>query len=214
MRDGTTVVVSPLISLMKDQVDGLIANGVAAGQLDSSLSLEDRNRREHDLAHGNIKLLFVSPERLIHDGFQRLLRSIRVLSFAIDEAHCISHWGHDFRPEYRQLSSLRNQFPGATINAYTATATERVRGDIVAQLGLPTLKSVVSISEAGFNTNVVVEGAVTQWSHPTIGAFRSTSQSTSNITVSGAPFPVPPTSTTSSELSEIVSGMIGGRSFP
>src|SRR5262245_53888328 len=131
VRGDTTVVISPLISLMKDQVDGLLECGVAAAQLDSSQSIIERSAFEMDILQGAIRLLFVSPERLMTDSFQWLLRQIRVRTFAIDEAHCISHGGHDFRPEYRQLQLLRERFPNATLHAYTATATERVRTDIV-----------------------------------------------------------------------------------
>jgi ATP-dependent DNA helicase RecQ len=131
-----TVVVSPLIALMKDQVDALRANGVAAAQIDSSLSDTERFAAEMDLRQGEIRLLFVSPERLAASDFYRLLQRVGVGSFAIDEAHCISHWGHDFRPEYRQLARLRELFPDAPVHAFTATATEPVRGDIIAQLAL------------------------------------------------------------------------------
>jgi ATP-dependent DNA helicase RecQ len=136
VRGDITVVVSPLIALMKDQVDGLRSCGVPAVQLDSSLSPVERQAYEDDVRQGAVRLLFVSPERLVMPSFQRLLRQIDVRTFAIDEAHCISHWGHDFRPEYRQLSQLKEQFPNASVHAYTATATERVRRDIVAQLHL------------------------------------------------------------------------------
>src|SRR6476661_645864 len=136
LRGDTTVVVSPLIALMKDQVDGLRASGIAAAQIDSSQSAEERYAYELDVRQGAVRLLFVSPERLTLPGFQRLLQHIGVRTFAIDEAHCISHWGHDFRPEYRQLNRLKELFPGATVHAYTATATEQVRQDIVAQLNL------------------------------------------------------------------------------
>ncbi len=135
-RGGTTVVVSPLISLMKDQVDRLQACGVPAIQIDSSQNLDDRSANEIDIIQGGMRLLFVSPERLVLDSFQRMLRQINVRTFAIDEAHCISHWGHDFRPEYRQLQALRDRFADAAIHAYTATATERVRTDILQQLSL------------------------------------------------------------------------------
>ncbi len=136
LRGGVTVVVSPLIALMKDQVDALRANGVAAAQIDSSLSDSDRFAAEMDLRQGDIRLLFVSPERLVSSDFYRRLQQVGVHAFAIDEAHCISHWGHDFRPEYRMLARLREFFPGASVHGYTATATEQVRRDIIAQLAL------------------------------------------------------------------------------
>jgi ATP-dependent DNA helicase RecQ len=136
LRGDTTVVVSPLISLMKDQVDSLLACGVPATQIDSSQTPSERNSYERDVLQGAVRLLFVSPERLVLTDFYRLLQKINVRTFAIDEAHCISHWGHDFRPEYRQLNRLKELFPQASVHAYTATATERVRRDIVEQLGL------------------------------------------------------------------------------
>jgi ATP-dependent DNA helicase RecQ len=135
-RGGTTVVVSPLISLMKDQVDSLKACGVRAVQIDSSLSSPERSAFEMDLIQGAVRLLFISPERLAVTDFCNLLRRINVRTFAIDEAHCISHWGHDFRPEYRQMGKLKQAFPGAAVHAYTATATEQVRQDICTQLKL------------------------------------------------------------------------------
>jgi ATP-dependent DNA helicase RecQ len=136
LRGGTTVVISPLIALMKDQVDGLRACGIAAAQLDSSLSAVERTAYEMDLHQGAIQLLFVSPERLVQTDLYRTLQRIGVKTFALDEAHCISHWGHDFRKEYRELSALREHFPGAAVHAYTATATQQVREDIIAQLAL------------------------------------------------------------------------------
>ncbi|HZT79806.1 MAG TPA: DNA helicase RecQ [Gemmataceae bacterium] len=136
LRGDTTVVVSPLISLMKDQVDALQACGVPAIQLDSSQTAAERAACERDIADGALRLVFVSPERLVGTDFYRLLQRLGVRTFAIDEAHCISHWGHDFRQEYRQLDRLRQLFPEASFHAYTATATEQVRRDIIAQLGL------------------------------------------------------------------------------
>ncbi|HUP47848.1 MAG TPA: DNA helicase RecQ [Thermoanaerobaculia bacterium] len=136
LRDGVTVVVSPLISLMKDQVDALLACGVPATQMNSSQSPLELRALERDLHEGRIRLLFVSPERLALPGFRQSLRQAGVTAFAIDEAHCISHWGHDFRPEYRQLRALRETFPEAAFHAYTATATQQVRRDIVQQLAL------------------------------------------------------------------------------
>jgi ATP-dependent DNA helicase RecQ len=136
LRGDTTVVVSPLIALMKDQVDGLQECQIPAIQIDSSQSADERFSYEMDIRQGAIRLLFVSPERLVTPNFQALLRQINVKTFAIDEAHCISHWGHDFRPEYRQMNQLKDWFPGTAIHAYTATATERVRQDICQQLRL------------------------------------------------------------------------------
>jgi ATP-dependent DNA helicase RecQ len=136
LQDSVTVVVSPLISLMKDQVDGLRECGVPAAQLNSSQSFADQRAAERDLLSGRTKLVFVSPERLAMPSFRELLQRGNVRTFAIDEAHCISHWGHDFRPEYRQLRAIREEFPAASMHAYTATATPQVRRDIAAQLGL------------------------------------------------------------------------------
>jgi ATP-dependent DNA helicase RecQ len=136
MRRDTTVVISPLISLMKDQVDGLRANGIPAAQLNSSLGPYDVREIEREVVEGRVRLLFASPERMATDGFRNLLKRVGVRTFAIDEAHCISHWGHDFRPDYRQLGELKELFPGASLHAFTATATEHVRRDIVTQLRL------------------------------------------------------------------------------
>ncbi|MBV9496252.1 MAG: DNA helicase RecQ [Acidobacteria bacterium] len=136
MRGEVTLVVSPLISLMKDQVDGLLACGVVAAQMNSSLTSLEQRGVEKDLMEGKIRLLFASPERLAMPSFRELLKRAGVKTFAIDEAHCISHWGHDFRPEYRQLRSLRQHFPDASVHAYTATATQQVRRDIAEQLAL------------------------------------------------------------------------------
>jgi ATP-dependent DNA helicase RecQ len=143
---GPTVVVSPLIALMKDQVDSLRTLGVAAAQMDSSLNSEQRRQTASQLRQGQLDMLFVSPEKLVgqHSGggssdggaFVQLLRDSGVQTFAIDEAHCVSHWGHDFRPEYRRLSNLKSLFPGCSIHAFTATATEPVRADIAQQLQL------------------------------------------------------------------------------
>jgi len=133
---GLTLVVSPLIALMKDQVDGLLANGVPAGLLNSTLTAQEANQVQDQARQGKIKILYVAPERLAISGFQRFLQSLDVSLIAIDEAHCISEWGHDFRPDYRNLKSLRKDFPGVPVIALTATATEPVREDIVNQLGL------------------------------------------------------------------------------
>ena len=139
VHSGVAVVVSPLISLMKDQVDTLVGNGVAAALFNSTLTPAEKSDVATGLRHGRYKLLYVSPERLVGDGSDRflaLLSSIDISFVAVDEAHCISQWGHDFRPEYRQLGRLRQLLPGISLHAYTATATRRVRRDIAAQLGL------------------------------------------------------------------------------
>ncbi len=135
-RPGLTVVVSPLIALMKDQVDALQAAGAPATFLNSSLPLEEWRARRSELAAGKYRLLYVAPERLMAPGFVEDLRAWSVNMFAIDEAHCISEWGHDFRPEYRELAGLRAHFPTAPVMALTATATARVREDVVRQLQL------------------------------------------------------------------------------
>jgi len=139
VRPGLALVVSPLISLMKDQVDTLVGNGVPAVLYNSSLDAGEKSAVIAGLRQGRYSLLYVSPERLVGDGsdaFLALLASCRVRFVAVDEAHCISQWGHDFRPEYRQLGRLRQLLPGVSLHAYTATATARVRGDIASQLGL------------------------------------------------------------------------------
>jgi ATP-dependent DNA helicase RecQ len=133
---GLTVVVSPLISLMKDQVDALKLVGYPGDALHSGMPAREQNRVLGELAAGNLRLLYLSPERLLAEGLLDTLRAARVYRFAIDEAHCISHWGHDFRPEYRAMSTLRGRFPKVPIHALTATATPRVREDIADSLGL------------------------------------------------------------------------------
>ncbi|HKK18767.1 MAG TPA: DNA helicase RecQ [Opitutales bacterium] len=135
-REGLTVVVSPLIALMKDQVDQLQAAGVAATFLNSSLAGGEARARLSGLERGEYKLLYLAPERLFLPDFLEKLKRWQVAALAIDEAHCISEWGHDFRPEYRQLATLREHFPGVPVTALTATATERVQKDIVTQLQL------------------------------------------------------------------------------
>ena len=139
VRPGLALVVSPLISLMKDQVDTLIGNGVPAALYNSSLAADEKSAVLSSLRQGHYRLLYVSPERLVGDGSERflsMLASLNVSFVAVDEAHCISQWGHDFRPEYRQLGQLRQLLPGVSVHAFTATATARVRKDIAAQLAL------------------------------------------------------------------------------
>ncbi|MCX6932599.1 MAG: DNA helicase RecQ, partial [Verrucomicrobia bacterium] len=135
-RDGLTVVVSPLIALMKDQVDALQASGVAATFLNSTLGAEESRSRLRGLHRGDYKLLYVAPERLMLAGWIENLKTWNVSCIAIDEAHCVSEWGHDFRPEYRQLAKLRTALPEVPMMALTATATGRVREDIVTHLKL------------------------------------------------------------------------------
>lgn len=133
---GMTIVVSPLIALMKDQVDALTANGISAAFLNSSLSPREQSDVYERAYRGQIKLLYVAPERFSVAEFKTLIREIRIQLVAIDEAHCISEWGHDFRPEYRNLKQVRHLLPDVPVVALTATATQRVRQDIVAQLAL------------------------------------------------------------------------------
>src|SRR6266705_6587427 len=135
-RDGLTIVVSPLISLMKDQVDALQTSGIPATFLNSSLDRHEAAERFRGLNRGKYRMLYVAPERLMLDTFLEGALNWNIAQFAIDEAHCISEWGHDFRPEYRELKKLRVHLPDVPIMALTATATERVRKDIVQQLHL------------------------------------------------------------------------------
>ena len=141
---GLALVVSPLIALMKDQVDSLLANGIDAAFINSTLPpVEARDVRARAI-RGELDILYVAPERLALPGFLEFLRNADISLVAIDEAHCISEWGHDFRPDYRNLKALRGHLPGAPFMALTATATERVREDIVSQLGLEPVDRFVS----------------------------------------------------------------------
>src|SRR5437773_1861996 len=133
-REGLTVVVSPLISLMKDQVDALQASGIAATYLNSALDRDETVERWHGLHRGKYQLLYVAPERLMLDTFLERALNWNIEQIAIDEAHCISEWGHDFRPEYRELKKLRRHLPDVPIMALTATGTERGRPDIIKQI--------------------------------------------------------------------------------
>jgi ATP-dependent DNA helicase RecQ len=136
MRDGLTIVVSPLIALMKDQVDALQTSGIPATYLNSTLDRDAAKTRWRGLHRGEYRMLYVAPERLMLDAFLERALNWNIAQFAIDEAHCISEWGHDFRPEYRELKKLRTHFPDVPMMALTATATERVRGDIIKELKL------------------------------------------------------------------------------
>ncbi|WP_116126556.1 DNA helicase RecQ [Lewinella sp. IMCC34183] len=141
---GTAVVVSPLISLMKDQVDGLNAVGIRAAYLNSSQRGTESHGVEQAYENGELHLLYVSPEKLLSPGFFTFLRRRRVCLFAIDEAHCISAWGHDFRPEYTQLRQLKTAFPKVPVLALTATADRLTRRDMAAQLGIPDAQQFIA----------------------------------------------------------------------
>lgn len=140
---GMAVVVSPLISLMKDQVDALVECGVSAARLDSTQTPGERSGVLAAIAQRKLKLLYLAPERVVSSGFVEFLRKAELSMIAVDEAHCVSMWGHDFRPEYRQLGMLKDAFGGVAVHAYTATATEQVRNDIVEQLRLKDPKVLV-----------------------------------------------------------------------
>ena len=141
--EGTAVVVSPLISLMKDQVEALRANGIAAGALNSSNDETENANLRRACIEGKLKLLYISPEKLITE-VDYLLRDMNLSLFAIDEAHCISQWGHDFRPEYAQMGILHQMFPQVPIIALTATADKITREDIIRQLHLTDPKIFIS----------------------------------------------------------------------
>jgi len=132
----THVVVSPLISLMKDQVDALTVNGYPAATLHSALTSSEIREATQKIESGTCRLIFMSPERVLTPWFKGLAERLNLRNFAVDEAHCISHWGHDFRPEYRRMGQLKLLFSDVSLHAFTATATERVRTDIIRQLGL------------------------------------------------------------------------------
>lgn len=134
LREGLAVVVSPLIALMKDQVDTLRDLGIPAAAVNSSQSVEEQREIADRIRREELKILYVAPERLCTERMQAFLGQVKIAFFAIDEAHCISSWGHQFRPEYRLLGKLRDRFPGVNLHAYTATATEQVRTDIATQL--------------------------------------------------------------------------------
>ena len=143
-KGGLTIVISPLIALMKDQVDALHEAGVAATFLNSTLNADEARRRLAGLYNGEYRLLYVAPERLVLPEMLERLAEWQPWLIAIDEAHCISEWGHDFRPEYRQIAELRGRFPETPFMALTATATDRVRADIVSQLELRDPKRYVA----------------------------------------------------------------------
>lgn len=144
--EGTAIVISPLIALMKDQVDALRVNGISAAYINSSMSSFEQNEALHQLKNGKLKLLYVAPEKLSADNgsFLKFLEDVNISLFAVDEAHCVSHWGHDFRPDYLFLNGLKNQFLKTPIIALTASADEITRKDIIKQLNLQ--KPLVLIS--------------------------------------------------------------------
>ncbi|HEX8326574.1 MAG TPA: DNA helicase RecQ [Hymenobacter sp.] len=144
VSEGTCIVVSPLIALMKDQVEALKANGIAAAYINSSVGQSESNDIARAAVSGHLKLLYVSPEKLLSEGFLQFLQRVNISLFAIDEAHCISSWGHDFRPEYTQLGQLRNHFPNTPIIALTATADRLTQRDIKTQLNLAEPKVFLS----------------------------------------------------------------------
>jgi ATP-dependent DNA helicase RecQ len=144
VRTGLTIVISPLIALMKDQVDSLLQNGVKAAYLNSSLTEDESKDTWRQLFRGEIRILYLSPERLLVDGMLDTLEQLKLEFVAVDEAHCISSWGHDFRPEYRALKAVRARFPTVPMLALTASATERVRHDIVEMLELKNPRNFVA----------------------------------------------------------------------
>jgi len=136
MLPGTTIVISPLISLMKDQVDAARENGLAAAYLNSSLDYDEKLKVYRDLRDGSLDLLYIAPERFAMSGFLETLKTIPLSLFAVDEAHCISEWGHDFRPDYLGLSGITSAFAKVPVAAFTATATVKVQDDIISRLEL------------------------------------------------------------------------------
>ncbi|MEM6345835.1 MAG: DNA helicase RecQ [Bacteroidota bacterium] len=153
---GMCVVVSPLISLMKDQVEGLRANGIRAAFINSAQTYKQQQEVIEDALMADIKLLYVSPEKMVSTDFMNILSSVKISLFAIDEAHCISSWGHDFRPEYTKLSFLKRRFPQVPVIALTATADKLTRRDIVHQLGLPTPRQfIASFDRPNLSLNVL-----------------------------------------------------------
>ncbi|MBD2768876.1 DNA helicase RecQ [Hymenobacter sp. BT664] len=155
VSEGTCIVVSPLIALMKDQVEALKANGIAAAYINSSVGQAEANDIARAAVSGHLKLLYVSPEKLLSEGFLQFLNRVNISLFAIDEAHCISSWGHDFRPEYTQLGTLRTHFPGTPIIALTATADRLTQRDIRTQLNLHEPKVFLSSFDRP-NINLIV----------------------------------------------------------
>ena len=170
LMKGTVVVVSPLISLMKDQVDALRAAGIQAATLNSSMSENDSLQVTRDCLKGNVKLVYMSPEAVLARA-PYLLHDFQISLFAIDEAHCVSQWGHDFRPEYTQLHLLRKEFPNVPMIALTATADKVTRSDILKQLGLSNPKVFVSSFDRPNLSLSVVQGMQKKSKDKMIQAF-------------------------------------------
>ena len=145
MKPGLCIVVSPLISLMKDQVDSLINNGIPAAYLNSSMDINDQNLVIHKCINKQLKLLYISPERVARE-IDFLFKRVNINLFAIDEAHCVSSWGHDFRPEYVNLCKLKSAFPDVPVVALTATANSQTQSDIVKQLSLSNPSITLNLS--------------------------------------------------------------------
>ena len=161
LKDGTAVVISPLISLMKDQVDSLKEMGIAAEYLNSSQSPDSQRSVIELIRRGEVKLLYISPERLQGDWTLGLLKAIEVSFFVIDEAHCISHWGHDFREDYRNLSIIKKEFKGIATHAFTATATKEVQGDILGQLCLDNPRiNIASVDRANLTYRIEMRSEI------------------------------------------------------
>lgn len=170
LMDGVTIVISPLISLMKDQVDALRAGGLPAAALNSSLSEDESMNVVHDCLNGHIKLLYMSPENALA-RVPYLLHDIKISLFAIDEAHCVSQWGHDFRPDYTQLRRLREEFPDVPMMALTATADKVTRLDILKQLNLRNPKVFISSFDRPNLSLAVVQGLAKKSKDKMILAF-------------------------------------------
>src|SRR6218665_3363631 len=139
-RRGVGIVVSPLIALMRDQVEALRQAGVNAATLNSSVSSEESSKTFRDLKAGKLDLLYVAPERIVLPGFKSMMQGVKIALIAIDEAHCVSQWGHDFRPEYRELATIAADYPGVPRIALTATADPTTRADIIERLDLNTAR--------------------------------------------------------------------------